>query len=57
MSDLRDTARKMIKLIIRANNSQFKAPVLEELRIVYGAQGLCSNYTAGRFELYNKEEK
>jgi hypothetical protein len=32
-SDLRDTARKVIKLIIRTNNSLEKSPVLEELRI------------------------
>ncbi len=32
-SDLRDTARAVVKLIIRANNSRVKSPVLEELRI------------------------
>jgi len=32
-SDLRNTAREMVKLIIRANNSRNKSPALEELRI------------------------
>jgi hypothetical protein len=32
-SDLRNAARNVIKLIIRANNSVQKTPVLEELRI------------------------
>ena len=32
-ADLRDTARQAVKLVIRANNSQLKTPVLEELRI------------------------
>jgi len=32
-SDLRDTARKVVKLIIRANNLRIKDPALEELRI------------------------
>ena len=32
-SDLRDTARTMVKLIIRANSSRIKSPVLEELRV------------------------
>ncbi|KPA13141.1 hypothetical protein MHK_006654 [Candidatus Magnetomorum sp. HK-1] len=32
-SDLRNTAREMVKLIIRANNSRIKTSVLEDLRI------------------------
>jgi len=32
-SDLRNTAREMVKLIIRANNSRKKISALEELRI------------------------
>ena len=32
-SDLRDTARTVIKLIIRANNQSDKEPALEELRV------------------------
>jgi len=32
-SDLRNTAREIVKLVIKANNSQIKSPVLEELRI------------------------
>ena len=32
-SDLRNTARLVVKLIIKANNSKIKSPVLEELRI------------------------
>ncbi|ETR70919.1 MAG: hypothetical protein OMM_08462 [Candidatus Magnetoglobus multicellularis str. Araruama] len=32
-SDLRDTGREIVKLIIRANNSRNKSPALEELRI------------------------
>lgn len=32
-SDLRDTARSVVKLIIRANSSRDKEPSLEELRI------------------------
>lgn len=32
-SDLRDTARNVVKLIIRANNLIEKEPVLEELRV------------------------
>ena len=32
-SDLRDTARAVVKLIIRANNLIEKEPVLEELRV------------------------
>jgi hypothetical protein len=32
-SDLRNTARAVVKLIIRANNLEEKEPVLEELRV------------------------
>ena len=32
-ADLRSTARQVVKLVIRANNSREKLPVLEELRI------------------------
>jgi hypothetical protein len=32
-SDLRNTARTVVKLIIRANNATEKEPVLEELRV------------------------
>ena len=39
-SDLRDTARRVLKLIIRANNSLEKSPVLEELRITQHLYGL-----------------
>jgi len=37
-SDLRDTARAVVKLIIRANNSRKKEPILEELRITLEAR-------------------
>ncbi len=32
-ADLRNSARQAVKLVIRANNSKDKTPVLEELRI------------------------
>ncbi|MDM8516767.1 four helix bundle protein [Desulfobacterales bacterium HSG16] len=32
-TDLRNTARKAVKIIIRTNNSKIKTPLLEELRV------------------------